>query len=150
MSLINIKNKATTGLIAVPLAMSLVNCAATSANIKRSQTQGRYRVESGPISADAFNKGLQAGEVSETFSEHLNKILRCYDRKTARKHPKGTVDLRFFVEATGSVSEAKASGLSDKVEECVQEVVSTVSFPSSKNGEPVSVYVPVTFSRAAR
>ena len=110
----------------------------------------RYTVESGPISADAFNKGLGAGEVSETFSEHLNKILKCYDRKTARKHPQGTVDLRFFVEATGSVSEAKARGLSEKVEACVQEVISTVSFPSSKNGEPVSVYVPVTFSKAAR
>ena len=130
--------------------IALANCASTP--LKKADSLGHVQVRAGKANTRSVNGGLTTETVEAYVLKELRRMLKCHPKpqNTKRVH-KGTVDLRFFVEAAGGVSEVKASGLGNSdIEDCVADVISSIDFPRSKNGEPVSVYYPMTFSRAAK
>lgn len=130
--------------------VALVNCASTP--LKRADSLGHVRVQAGEANTRSVNGGLSTETVEAYVLKELRRMLKCHPKpQKAKGVHRGTVDLRFFVEAAGGVSEVKASGLGNSdIEDCVAEVISSIDFPKSDNGEPVSVYYPMTFSRASK
>ena len=57
----------------------------------------------------------------------------------------GTVRVQFVIDARGNVATSSATGLHNKVAQCVASVVRRIRFPAPKGGGIVKVSYPFTF-----
>lgn len=87
---------------------------------------------------------LSKAEVYKVISKHQQAILRCYEKRLARKPGlSGKVSFEWTVKTNGSVSTVreKSSTLNDAtVSKCVMGVIRKMKFPKPKGGEVIIVY----------
>ncbi len=76
----------------------------------------------------------------------IPKITYCYEKELlANAGLSGTVQTQFFISPDGTVTDARATGVSDAVASCVADVIKAIEFPKPKGGGGVQVNYPFTF-----
>ena len=89
---------------------------------------------------------LDKAVIRRYIKRNIQKFAYCYEKELlAKPGLKGTVDSEFTIEADGTVSSAKASGVDTEVANCVAQVIKAIEFPKPKGGGVVAVKYPFTF-----
>lgn len=87
--------------------------------------------------------------IREVVGAHLREIRQCYENVLATNPGlAGSVEIRFMIGATGSVTHAgvsQAQALHDEVDSCIVGVFMQMQFPAPDGG-PMFVTYPFTFA----
>lgn len=95
--------------------------------------------------------GLSREVIQRIIKRVLPAIQACYERE-ANISPtlSGKLNVRFIIEADGSVSSVKGSGISSAVDSCAIQEIEKLSFPKPEGGGTVEVIYPLTFKPVGR
>jgi hypothetical protein len=101
---------------------------------------------SGKKKADSKDIDLDKKLIRRSIRSHLREVRHCYERELVIKPAlKGTVVVNFQIAPDGRVTNSKASGMDQKVADCVAGVIKTVQFPPVRTGGYVNTRYPFTF-----
>jgi TonB family protein len=94
--------------------------------------------------------GLTAAEILKVVNSRRNALLACYNREAQRvKGLGGKVNISWKINASGQVLDArvqKSTMGNGRVEDCLVRQVSSMRFPSPKNGAVAKVNFPFIFA----
>jgi hypothetical protein len=89
---------------------------------------------------------LDKAIIRRYIKRDIQKIQYCYEKALlAKPGLAGTVQTQFFIQPSGSVASATASGVDAQVASCIAEVIKAIQFPQPKGGGGVQVNYPFTF-----
>jgi hypothetical protein len=92
---------------------------------------------------------LDKAIIRRYIKRNLQKITYCYEKELlVNSKLAGTVMITFFIQPTGKVAQATATGVNGNVAKCVAAVIKGIEFPKPKNGGGVQVNYPFTFRPA--
>jgi hypothetical protein len=87
--------------------------------------------------------------IQSTIAGARTQVQYCYEKELKDKPDlEGTVTVDFVIDASGAVTESKASGLNDDaVETCIAGVVKGLAFGEVKGGGMTNVRYPFTLKK---
>ena len=89
---------------------------------------------------------LDKAIIRRYIKRNIQKIQYCYEKQLlASPGLQGTVLATFSITPTGSVRDAKGTGVHPSVSSCVASVIDRIEFPKPKDGGLVRVNYPFTF-----
>jgi hypothetical protein len=95
-----------------------------------------------------LSPGLGKTAIRATLHQKIEQIRTCYERQLlVNPDLHGTVHASFFITPNGTVSNATADGVDDKVSGCVADTLRSLRFPK-RRGRGVQVNYPFTFTPA--
>jgi hypothetical protein len=90
--------------------------------------------------------GLDVLVIRRYLRRQLARLKYCYEKRLiVDPGLKGTVTARFTIEASGTVRGSTASGLHPAVDDCVAEVIMSITFPKPRDGVAVEASYPLEF-----
>jgi TonB family protein len=105
-----------------------------------------------PPPAAKVQGALDRAEIGRVVARHANEVKWCYETELAKNpHLAGRVDVRFTIEATGTVSDSavESSTLGNAtVETCIARAVRRWEFPKPADGKQVIVTYPFQLTAA--
>ncbi|HUH01413.1 MAG TPA: AgmX/PglI C-terminal domain-containing protein [Kofleriaceae bacterium] len=93
---------------------------------------------------------LDRAIIQRVIRQSLGRVKDCFAKELARDpNLAGTLVVRFTIEASGSVSQAVATGVTASVSNCVAAVIQRLAFPAPPGGGRVMVSYPFVFGSSA-
>jgi hypothetical protein len=90
---------------------------------------------------------LDKAIIRRYIKRNVQKLTYCYEKELlAKPGISGTVNTKFTIEPSGSVSSSTAKGFGNQnVDTCIAAVLHGIEFPKPKDGKAVDVSYPFTF-----
>jgi hypothetical protein len=86
--------------------------------------------------------------IRRTVQRHLSGLVRCYERGLAINPTlRGKVTATFFINGSGAVQAATATGIHKDVSSCIAGMIKAIRFPKPY-GSSVRVVYPFVFAPA--
>ena len=98
------------------------------------------------ISSSTASADIDRSLVNRVVKTHAREIRGCYETSLeANPSLHGKVTVTFTIEKDGKVNTAKAEGLEDNLDRCIEGVVKTFAFPKSTS--PATIVYPFLFAK---